>query len=89
MGDRKTSANSKASIHYHSGSSNKKTQPTSHDKSSINNSGRPRLMIDIETPDKETFEFGTIVVKSNDKLSSQKTTISNSNPKPRNPSQVA
>jgi hypothetical protein len=46
-------------------------------------------MIDIETPDKETFEFGTIVVKSNDKLSSQKTTISNSNPKPRNPSQVA
>jgi hypothetical protein len=47
-------------------------------------------MIDIETPNKDTFEFGTIVIKSNDKLSSQKTTASNhSNPKNRNPSQVA
>jgi hypothetical protein len=45
----------------------------------------------VETPNKEApFEFGTIVIKSNDKLSSQKTTASNnSNPKNRNPSQVA
>lgn len=69
------------------GSSTKKTQTTSNDKSSINNSGRPRLLIDVETPNKDTFEFGTIVIKSNDKLSSQKTTASNnSNPKNRNPS---
>ena len=34
-----------------------------------------------------TFEFGTIVIKSNDKLSSQKTTAqNNSHPKNRNPS---
>ena len=72
------------------GSSTKKTQTTSNDKSSINNSGKPRLLIDVETPNKDTFEFGTIVIKSNDKLSSQKTTAShNSNPKNRNPSQVA
>jgi len=63
---------------------------TSHDKSSINNSGRPRLLIDVETPNKENFEFGTIVIKSNDKLSSQKTQSSSlSNPKARNPSQAA
>jgi hypothetical protein len=72
------------------GSSTKKTQTTSNDKSSINNSGKPRLLIDVETPNKDTFEFGTIVIKSNDKLSSQKTTASNnSNLKNRNPSQVA
>jgi hypothetical protein len=47
------------------------------------NSGRPRLLIDVETPDKDPFEFGTVVVKSNDKLSShQKTHAHNySNPK--------
>jgi hypothetical protein len=78
-------------FHHSGGSSTKKTTTTSNDKSSINNSGRPRLLIDVETPNKDApFEFGTIVIKSNDKLSSQKTTASNnSNPKNRNPSQVA
>lgn len=58
--------------HYNSGSSNKKSLLTSHDKQSINNSGRPRLLIDIETPpNKNTFEFGNVAcAKSNDKLSS-------------------
>lgn len=28
------------------------------------------LKLDIETPNKSQFEFGTIIVKSNDKLSS-------------------
>lgn len=45
--------------------------------------------LEIETPDKNTFEFGTIVIKSSDKLSSQKTAAINSNAKNRNPSQVA
>ncbi len=73
-----------------SGSSHKKTQPTSHDKSSINShSGRPRLHLDIDTPDKDLFEFGTVVIKSNDKLSSQKQPLNNSNPKQRNPSHMA
>lgn len=74
LGDRKTSATSKSSMmlhqHYNSGSSNKKSLLTSHDKQSINN--RPRLLIDIETPpNKNTFEFGNVAcAKSNDKLSS-------------------
>ena len=34
--------------------------------------------IDVETPNKTHFEFGTIVLKSNDKLSSQKTAVSTS-----------
>lgn len=81
LGDRKQSATSKTTngssslqMFNSGGSSTKKTQTTSNDKSSINNSGRPRLLIDVETPNKDTFEFGTIVIKSNDKLSSQKTT---------------
>lgn len=75
-GERKQSATSKTSLQMYtnnSGSSHKKTQPTSHDKSSINNSGRPRLHLDIDTPDKDIFEFGgtaAVVLKSNDKLSS-------------------
>jgi hypothetical protein len=73
LGDRKQSATSKTSslqMFNSGGSSTKKTTTTSNDKSSINNSGRPRLLIDVETPNKDTFEFGTIVIKSNDKLSS-------------------
>ena len=45
--------------------------------------------IDVETPDKQHFEFGTVMMKSNDKLSSQKTAISTSTQKNRNPSQLA
>ena len=91
LGDRKQSATSKTSgslqMFNSGGSSTKKTTTTSNDKSSINNSGRPRLLIDVDTPNKENFEFGTIVIKSNDKLSSQKTTAqNNSHPKNRNPS---
>lgn len=65
------------------GSSSKKTQLSSHNKS------RPTLQIDIETPDKLNFDFKTLHMKSNDKLSSQKVPASHSNVKQRNPSIVA
>lgn len=55
----------------------------------MNKSNATHLHTDIETPDKVNFEFSTIIPKSTDKLSSQKTVASSSQVKPRNPSQVA
>lgn len=69
------------SVNFGLGSSSKKTAVSS-------NHSKNSLHIDIDTPNKSHFEFGTIVIKSNDKLSSQKTLASNSRPN-RNPSQVA
>lgn len=42
------------------------------------NKTKQYLQTEIETPDKINFEFSTIVPKSNDKLSSQKTAASSS-----------
>jgi hypothetical protein len=57
------------------GSSSKKTAYNSASSYSINNNlSKGTLKLDIETPNKSQFEFGTILAKSNDKLSSQKTT---------------
>ena len=58
-------------------------------KNLSSNKSKTSLHIDVETPNKSHFEFGTIVIKSNDKLSSQKTAASSSNAKNRNPSQIA
>lgn len=37
------------------------------------NVSKTNLRIDVETPNKSQFEFGNANIKSNDKLSSQKT----------------
>lgn len=62
-------------------SSSKKTNNTL-----SSNKSKTSLNIDVETPNKTNFEFGTIVLKSSDKLSSQKTLANSSNAKNRNPS---
>lgn len=66
---------------YANNSSTKKSQ-ASNDKKKKTYSA----LGDVETPNKSTFEFGALVIKSNDKLSSQKTAANHSNIKQRNPS---
>ena len=48
-----------------------KTYGSSGKKSQISNDKKAKVItIDVETPNKSNFEFGSVVLKSNDKLSS-------------------